>query len=485
MPWQSCLGVPDGRRRSLVSLPAGRRRLARSVVAVVCTALYGVGLAVMAVPAGAEPVTPSQQQVDAANHVVQQRATQVASLQNRLDALALQLRQLEVAAAQATEAYNFARDVLTKAEADEAAARSASEAANRRAEEARDRLGRLAAATYRSGGELATVNLVLSAENERQLFDGAAAMQKITGGYDEVYAEFRAAREQAEVAAVAAREALQAHESAAAQAEASRAEAEKEARAGQQWIDAVNSERRKLVTEIAATQQTSVELEQARQDGLAREADEQARREAEERARQEAERRAAQEVTAAAAREAAARATRTTAAAGNAATAAAPQPAAPAPVPPAPNPPPAPEPPLAPKPPASPPPPAGGGDSSAGAAAAIAFARAQIGKPYVLGAEGPDAYDCSGLTLRAWQSGGVSLPRSSRQQWTATQRLSYDSLRPGDLIFWATDSSNPSSIYHVALYIGGGRMIHAPNPSRPVEERGVFYMGTPIGYGRV
>jgi len=187
---------------------------------------------------------------------------------------------------------------------------------------------------------------------------------------------------------------------------------------------------------------------------------------------------AAQEAAArdAAAREAAARAGRTATPAGGGAAAAAPapQPPAPAPPPPAPKPSPAP-----------PPPPAGGDYSSAGAAAAIAFARAQIGKPYVLGAEGPDAYDCSGLTQRAWQSGGVSLPRSSRQQWTATHRLSYDGLRPGDLIFWATDSSNPTSIYHVALYIGGGRMIHAPNPSRPVEERGVFYMGTPIGYGRV
>jgi peptidoglycan DL-endopeptidase CwlO len=63
--------------------------------------------------------------------------------------------------------------------------------------------------------------------------------------------------------------------------------------------------------------------------------------------------------------------------------------------------------------------------------------------------------------------------------------VSYEALLPGDLVFWPRTDGDPSTIYHVGMYVGGGRMIHAPNPSRSIEERSVFYMGTPIGYGRV
>ncbi len=96
---------------------------------------------------------------------------------------------------------------------------------------------------------------------------------------------------------------------------------------------------------------------------------------------------------------------------------------------------------------------------SAGAAKAIAFARAQLGKPYVWAGEGPDVWDCSGLTQAAWRTAGVSLTHYTGSQWQETSRVSLSDLQPGDLVFYG---QAPDAIHHVGLYIGGGIMIEAP-----------------------
>ena len=86
----------------------------------------------------------------------------------------------------------------------------------------------------------------------------------------------------------------------------------------------------------------------------------------------------------------------------------------------------------------------------------VAFAFHQLGKPYRWGAAGPRSYDCSGLTLMAWRTAGVGLPHNAASQYASTARVSRDQLKPGDLVFFY----NPIS--HVGLYVGGGRMVHAP-----------------------
>ncbi|KJK58729.1 C40 family peptidase [Saccharothrix sp. ST-888] len=108
--------------------------------------------------------------------------------------------------------------------------------------------------------------------------------------------------------------------------------------------------------------------------------------------------------------------------------------------------------------------------ASGRAAAAIAFARSQLGKPYAWGATGPDAYDCSGLVQAAWQSAGVSLPRTTYAQIVAAPRVGRGQLHPGDLVFFY------SGISHVGLYAGNGRMIHAPHPGAPVRYESVDAM---------
>ncbi|MFJ4894270.1 NlpC/P60 family protein [Streptomyces sp. NPDC088788] len=97
------------------------------------------------------------------------------------------------------------------------------------------------------------------------------------------------------------------------------------------------------------------------------------------------------------------------------------------------------------------------------AAEAVAFAYSKLGSPYVWGATGPNAFDCSGLTQAAYRSAGVSLPRTTYAQINAGQRVSRSELQPGDLVFFY------SGISHVGIYVGDGQMIHAPNPSAPVR----------------
>jgi cell wall-associated NlpC family hydrolase len=80
-----------------------------------------------------------------------------------------------------------------------------------------------------------------------------------------------------------------------------------------------------------------------------------------------------------------------------------------------------------------------------------------IGKPYVFGSDGPNSYDCSGLTQAAWAAVGVHLEHYTKDQWGSTKSVSRDELKPGDLVFYYSD------VHHVAIYIGGGKVVHAPH----------------------
>jgi peptidoglycan DL-endopeptidase CwlO len=113
---------------------------------------------------------------------------------------------------------------------------------------------------------------------------------------------------------------------------------------------------------------------------------------------------------------------------------------------------------------------------SGGAAKAVAYAKAQVGKPYAFGADGPDSFDCSGLTMMAWAQAGVSLPHSSSAQYGATRRISSGDLQPGDLIFYY------SPISHVAIYVGGGQQVAATHTGDYVRLQALHDGIT--GYGR-
>lgn len=147
-------------------------------------------------------------------------------------------------------------------------------------------------------------------------------------------------------------------------------------------------------------------------------------------------------------------------------------------------------------PPAGPPPSSSGNDAAAGpgdssaAQTAIDAAMGHLGLPYAWGGGGtngpgpglaPDegviGFDCSGLTQYAYAQAGISIPRNSRAQYAALPKVSAADLQPGDLVFWANDPGNPATIYHVAIYLGGGQIVQAPESGDVVKVSSMWWSG--------
>ena len=108
--------------------------------------------------------------------------------------------------------------------------------------------------------------------------------------------------------------------------------------------------------------------------------------------------------------------------------------------------------------------------SSSKGAKALAFAKKQLGDSYRYGATGPNAWDCSGLTGGAWKAAGVKIPRTSQAQYRSGRKVAKSDLKPGDLVFFY------SGISHVGIYAGGGKVIHASRPGKPVQYIKMSYM---------
>jgi peptidoglycan DL-endopeptidase CwlO len=101
--------------------------------------------------------------------------------------------------------------------------------------------------------------------------------------------------------------------------------------------------------------------------------------------------------------------------------------------------------------------------------AVLQTAAHEVGKPYVWGAEGPNSFDCSGLVRWSFAAAGIRMPRVSQQQWFAGPHVNYSDARPGDLLFWHYDPTDPGDIDHVAIYAGNGMMLVAPHTGAFVE----------------
>jgi cell wall-associated NlpC family hydrolase len=445
-------------------------------------------------PAAADPdagsatlPVPSKAAVDAARQRVGRTAQAVGAIQAALASANQRLVDASVVAEQAAEAYNGARWRLHQANLRLADARSADRAARRSVVAQRAGVAGLVVGSYESAGHLDTVEALLADSGPAGVMSRYLTAQGAEEQVDADLQRFTASSAVAEVFADQAEAAQRRQARLADQAREAQEQAAAAAQAAQTAAVQIDAERTRLVAELARAQGVSLRLARQRQAALeqrARRADE-ARR-ARELARQQAEAQAEPQAEPQA--EAAARDQ-------SPASAEPPTAAPPAqqnegrtdqsePQPPpldpvvAPPPPPAPAPPPAPTPVATPAPVRGG------AARAIAFARAQLGEPYVWGGSGPSSWDCSGLTMRAWQSAGVSLPHYSVAQYYATTPISSGSLRPGDLVFWGT-SSSPSSIHHVAMYLGDGLIIHAPRTGRPVSIDSMYYWVPPNFFGRV
>jgi cell wall-associated NlpC family hydrolase len=432
------------------------------------------------VAVAADDGTPSRQDVRRAEAAVRVKAQDVESVRAQLVLANQRLQSVAIAAAQAAEAYNGARYAAQQARdaAREAELRSAVAAAD--VDRQQEVYGAALVTSYEMAPGLTALTAIAQSDGITTVIDRATTMQNAEDALDGKYDEFRAS---ATLADVATRQAEQARaEAAAAEQQARTARdaaraAEASAAAQAQSIAAQKSE---LLAQLAELEHVSVALATRRQAALearaaaaaaaaAQRAQELEQREQAEAAAQQQAQQAAQQAAQAeepAQQPAPASGGRT----GNGGSTGGPGPA-PAPAP-------APAPPPAPAPAPSPPP-----ASASGAQAAISFARQQIGEPYVWGAAGPGSWDCSGLTMGAWQAGGRYLPHYSVAQYEQSTPISAGALQPGDLLFWGS-SSAPSSIYHVALYVGNGQMIHAPRTGRPVTEESMYYWIPPNFYAR-
>ena len=120
--------------------------------------------------------------------------------------------------------------------------------------------------------------------------------------------------------------------------------------------------------------------------------------------------------------------------------------------------------------------------ASLAATDAVAFALAQVGKPYQYGATGPAAYDCSGLVYAAYQSVGIAIPRTSEAQWSALPHELLSNLLPGDLIFYNNGEGGVPGPGHVVMYVGAGKVVEAAAPGIPVHVVPIY--GGAVGAAR-
>ncbi|SDC80419.1 C40 family peptidase [Nocardioides lianchengensis] len=402
---------------------------------------------------------PTQAEVEQAEGAARTAAGSVAEVQARLAVASSRLEAAAVTAARAAEAYNGARwraDQARKA-ADAAQVRSTEAAAAQ--EELRDVYADLVVSGYQQTPQLAALAALTDADGIGSALETASTLRAGQTALDERYDELRAGTVLADIAADKAEDARTEADRAERDARAARDAATSAAARADAEAAAVAAEKTRLVADLARLQHVSVSLATRRQAGLEEQARQAAAAAAERQARQQARQQA---------RRAAAQA-----AANQAAEAAAAQEAddtedsddtEPAEAPPVEEPADAPAP-------------------SAGVPAVLAFARAQLGEPYRWAASGPDAWDCSGLTAGAWAAAGKSLPHYSVAQYEQSTPISSSDLRPGDLVFWG-DSSSPSSIYHVALYAGDGKIIHAPRTGKPVTEESMYYWIPPNFFAR-
>lgn len=393
---------------------------------------------------------PSKHQIDEAQGHVVSAERSVEAIEAELARADHHLEQLAMAAEMASEAYNGALLTWQSARADAVAARERVERAGRNAALARRQLAGYLVTTDSSGADLTTFSTALTEGGPRRLLRDLTEADASRRTLDSRLQEVRATSRLVEVYSVQAEAALADSQQARRAAETARRQAADAVAAQQSAVAEMADERKALLAELADAQRISVALATQRQEALERRRAEHRRERlrlemlAQQR-QEEREQRRLELLALAEQRQ-------------NSDSGSTSLPSSPLPTPP----------PV----------------SSGTASDALAFARAQLGDPYVWGAAGPGSWDCSGLTMGAWANAGVALPHYSVAQYYSTTPVSYSSLQPGDLIFWSSDASDPDTIFHVGLYIGSGMMIHAPRTGRDVEVQDVWYWESPDFFTR-
>jgi cell wall-associated NlpC family hydrolase len=391
--------------------------VARVAVALTGALLIPTGLVAVGAPtARATPVpprVPGAAQVQQAKEAAKAKAAQVSAVQAALVAASARLDGARMVAAQAAEAYNAAGIKLATAEAAARLARANASGAATGYQKTRAEVGRLASQAYREGGSLSQVGAVLAPGGPQDVLDRAAMIENLGAERTRVMQRMDATRLVARLLQEQADDALRRQQAATVALATAHDRASSAAEAAAATVAATEKQQATLLVQLAALKHTSVALEQQRQEALAD---------------QPAARRGRSGGSAPGGSGGSGSGGPGSGGSGS----------------------------VQPAPPRSTP-----GTVSDGEAA-VAWAKRQLGLPYAWGGAGPNSYDCSGLTMRAWQYAGVALPHFAASQYEQSEKVPYSRMRAGDLIFYASDTGNPASIHHVAMYVGGGQMIEAP-----------------------
>jgi cell wall-associated NlpC family hydrolase len=404
---------------------AAGNRAVRRLAGVVAAA--AVCLAVTPGTADAAPTNPSDAQLGQAQQAQADAAQQVGAI-----SAALADAQAQVDAARAESA--IALDTFQGKQAEYEAAQAAADQAAATAQQARDDLAAARAAiasfarrSYVQGSTSPTLEALTTADGPAQMLERAALLEAAGSHQGDVVTQVTAAEQQATAADLAAHTALDQAASLKQQAADALAAAETLERSVRQQAATLAAQRTSMEQQLQRAQETLLGLQGARAA-----------------AEQYAAQQAAAAARAAVAQQAASRAATSSGSSGPVTT-------------------------------------AGAGSSSA-VETAITAARRWLGTSYAWGGgslHGPSegwgidagivGFDCSGLTRYAYAQSGISIPRNSSAQYRALPRVSRSDLQRGDLVFWATDTSNASTIHHVALYLGGGQILEAPESGSAVR----------------
>ena len=347
---------------------------------------------------------PSARAVAAGKAAVARREHQVARAVDRLAAVRQEAHRLADAAEVAVEAYNGARLRQQAAAEALAAARLVLRAAGHRVVQAKARVGRFGAAAYMTGG-MSSVDAMLNADGPESLLYRVGTLEVIARSQRDATQTLDAARVYQVSVERQAQVVLGRSRQAATAAATARTRARQSVQRQVAVVRAVRQRHQQLTTLLAQARGHASALERARLAAIAR-----------------ARARAAARASAMAARQVTSRQPIP-----GGATSAVP-----------------------------------GTVSAATEQQAVSYAESQIGKPYQWGAAGPDTYDCSGLVMWAYAHAGVTLDHWTGYQWQEGARVATSAVRAGDLLFFATDTSDPNTIHHVGIYIGNGQMVEAP-----------------------
>ncbi|MFC6151422.1 C40 family peptidase [Mumia xiangluensis] len=393
----------------------------------------GVGAA-YADPAPTDDI-PSAEDVAQAQTNAAAKADDVVSIRARITAATARVDTLAAQAAAASEKYNGAEYALAQAEKALAAAKADAEAAATAAEAEPRLVERLTLGGVAVRDPYHRLRSFFYEDGPTSILNDIAAYDAVGDASRAALARYESKRAVAASLQRAAEVAVAKQEKATASAKAAKQEAETAVAAAAAARASLQRDRDQLIRELAHAEGISVTIARKRQRALEKLAQ----------AAQESANRPPEDLSQ----------------------------IAPTPTP-APSPAPGPAPAPSPSPtPVDPNPP----KRVKGVEAAIRFAMEQVGEPYVWAGAGPDVWDCSGLTMRAWGAAGKALPHFSGAQYASSVPISLADAKRGDLLFWSR--GGPSSIYHVALYLGDGWMIEAPRPGKNVQVVSVYASTTP------